>query len=116
VDIFERKEAKRAAHLLEELAAGKRKPSSPFYGLCWEMVQLDFSVEIREFILIQLAPEWPKFSGDILFPIPHYKLPPIDAYVMTRNLWNPRTEYGRDRLELCGWLAKQLRKELRKRK
>lgn len=54
----------------------------------------------REFM--ELAIEWPKFSGSIGFPVPHPK-GPMKGYSEVANIWDRRTTYGKLRWELLNW-------------
>ena len=55
---------------------------------------------------------WPKYSGDIEYPVPHPELLPKIAYYKTRgeHMWDD--EYGANRMELLDWLIEQLDKKL----
>ena len=52
--------------------------------------------------------EWPKYSGNPAWPVPHKKLNPSLAYNILL-LWVGK--YGRSRRDLALWLAKRLRDE-----
>lgn len=54
---------------------------------------------------IELASQWPKYSGSINFPVPHPKYPndPLEGYFNGVNIWDRRTAYGKLRWELLNW-------------
>lgn len=43
---------------------------------------------------------WPKFSGDLGYPVPHPELNCTGAYDLCYDLWDKSTEYGLNRWEL----------------
>jgi hypothetical protein len=53
-----------------------------------------------------LSEKWPRFSGDISYPIPSSRKGgcPEVAYHGAKSLWNKRTKYGRLRWELLDFL------------
>lgn len=61
----------------------------------------------------QLFRNWPNYSDDPSFPIPHPKKPESQycAY-MKLSTWSKRGEYGRSRWALVDWMIEQLEKEL----
>lgn len=48
--------------------------------------------------------DWPKYSGNEDFPVPHNTHDCADAYYECINLWDRRTQYGKDRYELLNHL------------
>lgn len=60
--------------------------------------------------LSELFINWPKFSGNIMYPIKIGKECPNTTFVDTRgNMYDPTTEYGALRLELLDWLIEETR-------
>ncbi len=53
---------------------------------------------------------WPEFSGDIVYPVPHKKYSPFKAYVQCVFCFNVFTRYGRARRRLLSWLIKEFEK------
>lgn len=60
--------------------------------------------------------DWPLYSGDAAFPVPHGSNLPNEvdftasyAYMSSImfNKWNKRTKYGRNRYKLLVWLIEQ---------
>jgi len=90
---------------LEKLGNGEIKPRPASLGVCSE-IQEKFNVK-----LIEIVPftEYPNFSGDNLYPIPHYRLDPETAYTDIENMWDKRTKYGRERMNFCLWSAQYIR-------
>ena len=97
-------------HCLKALKALRDTERSEF-GIC-----LNFEDLLdREWVLIDsdeliqgIAATWPKFSGDISYPVPHASLSPEEAYSKTNNLWDKRTRYGQDRRELLEFIIATL--------
>lgn len=59
---------------------------------------------------------WPKFSGNIEYPVPHPELNPYTAYNEARNLWDRDTEYGRNRWDLLEFIIAEIEKEIQEGK
>jgi hypothetical protein len=80
-------------------------------GLCYNLECQGYhdtqSEELRS-----LFRSWPKFSGDIEYPV-HGGIKNMARYVYgaTDNLWDQKTTYGRNRLELLNWCIEQLEAE-----
>ena len=92
---------------------------SNFYtcvGICTQPVRLNDSKQnvlcldeclFRLFMTSSPWDAWAKYSGNPLFPVPSQDyICAEQAYVATRNKWVG--EYGKNRKELCAWLAAQL--------
>ena len=56
--------------------------------------------------------DWPHYSGDPLYPIPsgNHIRPCIYYELVTRSKWDPKTNYGRLRLDLLDWLIQEFEK------
>jgi hypothetical protein len=78
-------------------------------GLCYNLELVGFS-DTQGKELRSLFRSWPKFSGDIEYPV-HGGIKNMAKHVYgtTGNLWNQKTTYGRNRLELLNWCIKQLK-------
>lgn len=106
--------------LLEALKNIKANgPSDLDSGICHNVerrvtkdqnIQMPF--EVRE-KMRQLFRDWPNYSGDQVFPIPHPRKW-NSQYFAYKNLstWSKRGEYGRSRWALVDWMIEQLEKEL----
>ena len=57
-----------------------------------------------------LVQEWPEFSGDPEYPVPHRSLRPGEAYHWVVDKWDRRTEYGKARWRLVDFLIEKLKK------
>ncbi len=58
---------------------------------------------------------WPKFSGNIQFPVSGIDgMSAEESYVYTKNLWRQSSQYGRDRMELLDFMISQLESQLSK--
>ena len=57
--------------------------------------------------------EWPEFSGDRAYPVPHPDESPERAFNLasTEDMWSPGSAYGAARLRLLDWLIAQLEAE-----
>ena len=83
-------------------------------GICYQVesqydyTELDLVVEA----LICLFVKWPKFSGQVTYPVRHPILSPFDAYQETHDMWDKETEYGRNRWELLEFCINELEKEI----
>lgn len=53
---------------------------------------------------------WPKFSGNMSYPVRHRN---VNLYIAFTKLskWDKRTQYGKDRRELCTFLANLIRSQ-----
>lgn len=86
--------------LLEQLIRIRDNP--PHYGGICSVLQVS-----DRMLTHKLMREWPKFSGNPTFPVPHPTKDPEIAYIED-YLWDLDTEYGRNRMELVNWLISQL--------
>jgi hypothetical protein len=104
------KRLKTKLKLHEILTDIKSGPLSGHYGICWEVRRRDedFYDGNAEEALKRLFKTWPKFSGNLRFPIPSPIVePPSDPFyrgIDRGNNWNKRTKYGRLRWELLDFL------------
>lgn len=61
----------------------------------------------------ELSPSWKKYSGNDRYPVPAVMYStPYQEYVLTKNLWDKSTEYGRLRWELLDHLIAMAEREL----
>lgn len=103
------------ADYLDSLAT---EPHKKQFAICCRVSEFiyDYDVNYRcinAWVNILMA-QWPKHSGDDLYPVPHPTMSPCDAWCDVNNTdrWDPETEYGRNRRELCAYLATRLRDDL----
>ena len=101
---------------LENLGLGLAQPIAKQYGICHEMRMLA-AVEIwphTKTEIDSLLRQWDKFSGNDKYPVPHdgYDCPEHAFNYAESEMWDSSTQYGRDRMELCLFLADQMRKNL----
>lgn len=59
---------------------------------------------------------WPKFSGDIEYPVPHPERRPREAYDKSLRMWERDTEYGKNRWELLEFIIGEVEKACHKEK
>lgn len=89
-----------------------RDTRQPEFGIClnfYEAMEEGGSYYFDTNHLIQsVAATWPKFSGTLCYPVPHNTLSPIVAYDESTNVWDKRTQYGRDRHELLEFIITTL--------
>jgi len=64
--------------------------------------------------VIKLMQEWPRFSGNDEYPVPHPTLNPEEGYLTTRGIGMWSGEYGDNRRALCKWLADRLEEDILK--
>ena len=79
------------------------------YGIC-HYVNKFRDTKGRE--VMKLATEWPEFSGELLYPVPHPDFDcPEEAFsrVPDYEMWCPNHPYGAARLRLLDWLIEQTR-------
>jgi len=102
----------RLADYCEGLATGRVKPTNKKYGICHAI----YGSIVPGFVCVdkiqQLAARWPKYSGVRRYPVPSPHATPRYAYIRRCNMWDRRTQYGRNRRELCQFIADELRKEV----
>ncbi len=88
-------------------------PEDETLGICWHVLgegDTENSKVIRKWLEKQFN-EWPKFSGNVKYPVPHCKLAPQMAYNHTYDVY--KGEYGNDRMELLDFLIDQAYNEVR---
>lgn len=61
-----------------------------------------------ERVLRPLFREWPEYSGNPVFPVPHPSLTAREAYSRLDDQWDAFTPYGQARLRLLNWLIDTL--------
>lgn len=54
-------------------------------------------------LLYEAFAVWPKFSGDLDYPVPH-KYSGSAGYYRNTNKWDITTQYGKDRMELLEFM------------
>lgn len=101
------------AKLLEALKQIREQPN-PRIGICHQLALRcsDESADYWRSKLRGLFREWPQFSGNADFPVPHPTELACIAYNSTQNMWNRRTKYGRARWDLLEFCISELEKEL----
>lgn len=89
---------------------------NPSYGLCHA---LTYPGEIRsrlpgDHIVGHYAYTWEEYSGDSEFPVRSYDNNRTceDQYILTKDLWDKNTEYGRARWRLVDHLIKCIEADL----
>lgn len=119
---------------LENLGNGKTEPIDINTGLCGELI-INGLLPRYAYHVIELSKNWKNFSGDVNYPIPasnyDYKRfsdwhefkdspEPISSEKAAKLAFDNNSSdkwgdhyYGNKRRELCLFLAKQLRKELK---
>lgn len=100
----------------EFLSTGKIYGFYPGLGICNAVTISEPSTEIRSGcldLLSDLMAEWPEFSGDPSYPVPHPDESPKRAFdhASTGDMWNPGSAYGAARLRLLDWLISKLEAE-----
>jgi hypothetical protein len=66
-------------------------------------VGFETAVEKR---LDEIFVQWPEYSGDIKYPVPHPEHSPMDAFVFVRYIWIE--EYGATRKRLLDFIISTL--------
>lgn len=90
---------------LEYLDMGKRDAA---LGIC-QATRNEFEILVLRACFIQ----WPDYSGDMTYPIPH-EIGESNAYMLYENLWDTDTAYGCKRMELLQFCINAITKELSK--
>ena len=90
------------SHLLR-WAAGEA-PRGIRSGICFNLSNLTQDSDLYKKIET-ITKEWPEYSGNAEYPVPHDTLTPKGAYLWPGNLWTGN--YGAARRRLCAWLAEQ---------
>ena len=90
----------------QDWAAGR--PSGgfdPAIGICHNLSLSPASCAALD----DLITRWPAGTGEAAFPVPHPSKAPGLAYVYSPayEMWNPESEYARNRLALLDWLIEQ---------
>lgn len=91
---------------LEQLGKGEIQPNKIGFGICYEVdcVAGEYLDEVRA-----LMTEWPRYSGNTFFPVPHPEYGAAFGYSDAKSEWED-DEYGDSRRELCLWLADEIRR------
>lgn len=82
-------------------------------GLCWHVRDSVSALPVEEVVQGWLAVTfytWPKFSGNIDYPVRSYPSTPKDAYQSRLGFYDTSKAYGRRRLELAQYLLDNLDK------
>ena len=101
----------------EHLSTGEENERfDPDLGICNAVVRGAPSPEIRSGrlgLLNDLMEEWPEFSGDRSYPVPHPSESPDRAFdhACAEEMWSPGSAYGAARLRLLDWLIARLEAE-----
>jgi hypothetical protein len=93
--------------LLQDLGHSKKIPPSPEFGICYFLNYADSNLRG---LAKHLMTEWPKYSGNDRYPVPHPTETSLRAFMYTPNLWIG--EYGDLRRELCLFLVVELTKHV----
>ena len=91
---------------LEKLGGGEIQPDDVDSGICYALFDR-FGSEMPTYTF----KSWPKFTGNLLYPVPLEDEDPKMAYDY-KDLWS-NDDYGDNRRELCLHIASELRKEIR---
>lgn len=105
--------------LLEALKILREEgPLHPMAGLCGNTAELAYARDIvpafDEDEMQELMSQWPKYSGDLIFPVPGLdgKTPKASyLYASEVEMWSSSHPYGALRLELLDWCIAELEKE-----
>jgi hypothetical protein len=96
--------------LLDELKAIRAcgEDNNQFAGIC-RCLYFEYRAEFKA-----LCVQWPKFSGDDVFPVPspypEDTAASVYLYGPSKNMWDPGHPYGALRYELLDWCIEQLEK------
>lgn len=96
---------------LRKLGNREILPDNTSCGLCAELRLVDINLYYR---LFDMVVEWPLFSGCSVYPVPsgNDEFNNWDIYDECDNHWEGDSQYIKNRLNLCLWLADELEKEL----
>ena len=88
----------------------------PELGICNAVARGESSPGVRSGclrLLQDLMEEWPEFSGDSAYPVPHPDKDPEMAFdhASPKEMWSPEDAYGAARLRLLDWLIAHLEAE-----
>lgn len=96
-------------------------PQDPYEGLCMAVANAAGYAHVHENLelddlLHELMVSWPKATGSSDFPVPgtdgqSYLAAYVDRRTNRESLWDPKTEYGRLRLELLDHCINKLNEE-----
>lgn len=96
---------------LNEIAS--RGPRFMYCGLCDNIYCMleDYTYTISDNIMHKMFKMWPKFSGNIEYPIPGGRKAYTESYD-NKTLWDKSSEYGQLRWELLDFMIETLQTEL----
>ena len=106
-----------SATIHNALAKIQLNPPSSVFGICSELKEyIDGS--IRSYAIDDITgldycdslnaafEAWPKFSGDLIYPIPCPEGgQPMRAFMGSKRMWDAEDAYGALRLELLGFMV-----------
>ncbi len=87
---------------LRALGNGVADPAVIILGICRELQEF-FNEGYNA--VVPFYKDWPKYSGERSYPVPYRLKSALWAFFSEPNLWSIDTQYGRDRRELCIFLA-----------
>ena len=91
---------------------GGEKPERTHLDLCGNLN--NFVYCFADDYIKSIAPDWKKFTGSSSYPVPHPTMHPAIAYYAISNLWDRRTQYGKNRYEFCEFVRERMIKDLEK--
>lgn len=109
------------ATILEALKILRTQRTCDDSGICWNLAkrltpedEWEASGSMRTDIskmVGTLSQDWPRFSEDPGYPVPHPDMGPQAAYLEPDH-WDAETEYGRNRLSLLEFLITRFEEEV----
>ena len=107
----------RRRRLFQALLQVRSNPEDKSCGICGNVKDILGYSNRYERVTESLFRCWPKFSGNIYYPVPSGAVDPEIKYAITHNMWSGK--YGKLRLELLdhmivtvGYEIKRLEEEL----
>lgn len=81
-------------------------------GICESLKQCDPRATVSD--IEPFFTEWPEYSGDEMYPVPHHDYDPEDGYKIAdpEEMWSPDNPYGAARRRLLDFLIDQMTKKL----
>lgn len=106
-------------NLLEALKRTRKARICPRFGICSNVSEYLFEMEAHEEgyygRLLELFEDWPLFTGDYSYPVPHPRRCPVYAYENSK-LWSRLFQYGRNRFALLDHAIAKLEAEIAEKK
>lgn len=87
----------------DALADGSLVPCEPSCGLCTNLSTIT-GMDCNN-LVHTISQDWPEFSGDAEYPVPHPKLSPCDGYRRGRHTGQWSGKYGATRRRLAKFIA-----------